>query len=61
MRAKKVRDEDYVQWLLEFFMNMARVSSVELNLHVVGTIMVDVGGRAASVIIHRVMDTEHEV
>ena len=25
MRVKKVRDEDYVQWLLEFFMNLAYV------------------------------------
>ena len=25
VHAKKVRDEDYVQWLLEFFMNLARV------------------------------------
>ena len=30
-----------------------------LTLHVLGTIMVDVGSRAASVTIHRVMDTEH--
>ena len=30
-----------------------------LKLHVLGTIMVDAGSRAASVIIHRVMDTEH--
>ena len=30
-----------------------------LNLHVLGTIMVDAGNRAASVTIHRVMDTEH--
>ena len=30
-----------------------------LNLHVLGTIMVDAGSRAASVTIHRVMDTEH--
>ena len=30
-----------------------------LNLHVLGTIMVDAGSRAASVIIHSVMDTEH--
>ena len=30
-----------------------------LNLHVLGTIMVDGGSRAASVTIHRVMDTEH--
>ena len=30
-----------------------------LNLHVLGTIMVDAGSRAASVAIHRVMDTEH--
>ena len=29
-----------------------------LNLHVLGTIMVDAGSRAASVTIHRVMDTE---
>ena len=28
-----------------------------LNLHVLGTIMVDAGSRAASVTIHRVMDT----
>ena len=25
MLAKTVRDEGYVQWLLEFFMNLARV------------------------------------
>ena len=25
VRVKKVRDEDYVQWLLEFFMNLAHV------------------------------------
>ena len=31
-----------------------------LNLHALGTIMVDAGSRAASVIIHRVMDTEHD-
>ena len=30
-----------------------------LNLHVLGTIMVDAGSRAASVTIHRVMDVEH--
>ena len=30
-----------------------------LNLHVLGTIMVDAGSRAASVTIQRVMDTEH--
>ena len=30
-----------------------------LNLHVLGTIMVDAGRRAASMTIHRVMDTEH--
>ena len=30
-----------------------------LNLHVLGTIMVDAGSRAASMTIHRVMDTEH--
>ena len=30
-----------------------------LNLRVLGTIMVDAGSRAASVTIHRVMDTEH--
>ena len=30
-----------------------------LNLHVLGTIMVDAGSRAASVTIHRVKDTEH--
>ena len=30
-----------------------------LNLHVLQTIMVDAGSRAASVTIHRVMDTEH--
>ena len=30
-----------------------------LNLHVLGTIMVDAGRRAASVTIQRVMDTEH--
>ena len=30
-----------------------------LNLHVFPTIMVDAGSRAASVTIHRVMDTEH--
>ena len=30
-----------------------------LNLNVMGTIMVDAGRRAASVTIHRVMDTEH--
>ena len=29
------------------------------NLHVLGTIMLDAGSRAASVTIHRVMDTEH--
>ena len=32
-----------------------------LNLHVLGTIMVDAGSRAASVAIHRVMDTEHKL
>ena len=30
-----------------------------LNLHVLGTIMVDAGSRAASMTTHRVMDTEH--
>ena len=30
-----------------------------LNLHVLGTIMVDAGSRAASATIHRVMDVEH--
>ena len=30
-----------------------------LNLHVLGTIMVDAGSRAASVTIHRVTDVEH--
>ena len=30
-----------------------------LNLHVLGTVMVDAGRRAASVTIHRVMDVEH--
>ena len=30
-----------------------------LNLHVFGTVMVDAGSRATSVIIHDVMDTEH--
>ena len=30
-----------------------------LNLHVLGTIMVDAGSRAASVTIHRVIDVEH--
>ena len=30
-----------------------------LNLHVLGTIIVDAGCRAASVTIHRVVDTEH--
>ena len=30
-----------------------------LNLHVLGTIMMDAGSRAASVTIHMVMDTEH--
>ena len=30
-----------------------------LSLHVLGTIMVDAGSRAASVTIHRVMDAEH--
>ena len=30
-----------------------------LNLHVLGTIMVDAGSRACSVTIHRVMDVEH--
>ena len=29
------------------------------NLHVLGTIMVDAGSRAASLTIHRVMGTEH--
>ena len=33
--------------------------SIVLNLHVLGTIMVDAGSRAASVTIQRVMDTEH--
>ena len=31
------------------------------NLHVLETIMVDAGSRAASVMIHRVMDTEHDL
>ena len=30
-----------------------------LNLHELGTIMVDARSRAASVTIHKVMDTEH--
>ena len=30
-----------------------------LNLHVLGTIVVDAGSRAPSVTLHRVMDTEH--
>ena len=30
-----------------------------LNLHVLGTIMVNAGSRSASMTIHRVMDTEH--
>ena len=32
-----------------------------LNLHALGTIMVDAGSRAASVTIHRVMETEHDL
>ena len=67
MRVNRVRDEDYVQWLIGFFMNLAHVFKVDefewrhpgLNLHVLGTIMVDAGNRAASVTIHRVIDTEH--
>ena len=39
-------------------MNLARRHPV-LNLHVLGTIVVDAGSRAASVTIHRVMDVEH--
>ena len=67
MHVKRVRDEDYVWWLLEFFMNLAHVFKFDqfewrhpvLNLHGLGTIMVDAGSRAASVTIHRVMNTEH--
>ena len=67
VHVKKVRDEDYVQWLLEFFMNLAHVFKLTkssgrhpvLNLHVLGTFIVDAGSRAASVTIHRVMDVEH--
>ena len=48
-RVKKLRDEDYMRLLLEFFMNQARKHHI----------MVDAGTRAASVTIHRVMGTEH--
>ena len=60
--VKKVRDKDYVQLLLEFFMNQAHVfnlTSSSGSIHVLGTIMVVAGSRAASVTIHRVVDTEH--
>ena len=46
VRVKKVRDGDYVQLLLELFMNLAHVVKLT-NLS------------AASVTIHRVMDIEH--
>ena len=63
--VKKVRDGGFNQLLLEFNMNQAPIVKVEqfewkhpvLNLHVLGTIMVDAGSRAASVTIRRVMVT----
>ena len=66
-RVKKVRDEDYVWWLLAVLHEPGTCLKVDqcewkhlvLNLHVLGAIMVDAGRRAASVRIHRVMDTEH--
>ena len=66
MHVKKVRDEDYVQWLLEFFTNKARVFkwtslSGSILCPVLGTIMVDAGSRAASVTIHGVMDIEQRL
>ena len=60
--VKKVRDEDYLRLLLGLFMNRAHVFMLKhpvLKLHVLGTIMVDAGSRAASVTNQRVMDTEH--
>ena len=65
VRVKKVRDEDYVQWLLEhepstcLQVDQCVWRHPVLNLHVLGNIMVDAGSRAASVTSHRVMDTEH--
>ena len=55
--------------LLEFYMNRALVfmlisstwKHLVLNLHVLGTVMVDAGSRAASVTIQRVMDNEHRL
>ena len=65
--VKKVRDGDIIQSLLECHMNHAPVIKLirfewkhpVLNQHVLGTITVDAGSRAASVTIQRVVDTEH--
>ena len=65
--VKKVRDGDIIQSLLECYMNHAPVFKLirfewkhpVLNQHVLGTITVDAGSRAASVTIQRVVDTEH--
>ena len=60
MRVKKVRDEDYVQWLLEHEPSTClQVDQCEWRHPVLRNIMVDAGSRAASVTIHRAMDTEH--
>ena len=61
---KKVRDEDCIRLLLEFFVNWAHVLKVDQfewkhPALVFPTIMVDAGSRAASVILQRVMGTEH--
>ena len=68
--VKKVRDGGLVRLLLDRVLHepgtCLQVDQFEwkqptLTLHVLGTIMVDAGSRAASVTIHRVMDTEHRL
>ena len=60
-RVKKVRDGSFSQLLLKFHMHRDTCPEVDqyewkhpvLNLHVLGTIMVDAGSRAASMTIQR--------
>ena len=67
MLVRKVGDEDYVRCCSNPVFEPGTCPQLDqfewqhlvLNLHVLGTIMVDAGSRAASVTIHRVMDIEH--
>ena len=67
MLVRKVRDEDYVRCCSSPVFEPGTCPQLDefewrhrvLNLHVLGTIMVDAGSRAAPVTVHRVMDIEH--